>query len=196
MRGTNYIFSGPGVSRSQSFRAHVKWHLAYFTFASMMLRLLFLLLFATLTSEGTAQEVLEVMHGTAESWKYEHEKCYLVLLTGTPATSGVEGVTIKKIKEKECTVTGYTRFQATNAAGKKLKFSTLAGKGIVENEGEWEIATGLPGAKQAITFWAMVTGATGELGKPITWGSTTSTEIGGGATPVKVASGGYKAEFG
>lgn len=196
MRGTNFILSGPGIGRVQSFRARVRWYLAYFTFASIMLGLIAQALLATMTSESSAKAILETIHGTAESWVYEHEKCYLVLLTGTPATSGVEGVTIKKIKEKESTVTGLTRFQVTNAAGKKLKFTESAGKAIAENEGEWEIASGLSGAKQAITFWATVTGATGELGKPITWGSTTSTEIGGGATPVKVASGGYKVELG
>lgn len=192
MRGTNFVLSGPGVSRLQSLRAHVGWYLAYFT----LLWLIVQAIAATFTSEGSAKAILETIHGTAEGWKYEHEKCYLVLLTGTPATSGSEGVTIKKIKEKECTVTGYTRFQITNAVGKKLKFSESAGKGIVENEGEWEIESGLSGANQAITFWATVTGAAGEEGKPISWGSCTSTEIGGTGTPVKVASGKYKVELG
>jgi alpha-tubulin suppressor-like RCC1 family protein len=185
MRGTNHVLSGPGISHWQSLRAHARWWLAYFALLGLVLQTIL----ATFTSEKSAKEILEHIHGVAESWKYEHEKCYLCLLTGTPATSGVEGVTIKKIKEKECTVTGYARFQITNGAGKKVAFSESAGKGIIENSEEWTVQTGLSGANQAITYWATVTGAAGEEGKPIDWGSTTSTEIGGTGTPVKVASG-------
>ena len=192
MKGTSFILSGPGISRWRSLKAHVGWWLAYFTLLGLVLQAIV----ATFTSEGTAKALLETIHGTAESWKYEHEKCYLVLLTGTPATSGTEGVTVTKIKEKECTVTNYARFQITNGAGKKLKFTESAGKGVVENEGEWEIQSGLTGAGQAITYWATVTGATGTEGKPIAWGSCTSTEISGTQTPVKVAAGKYKVELG
>lgn len=192
MRGTNFVLGGPGVSRWRSFKAHLGWWLAYFTLLGIILQTLL----ATFTSEKTAKEILELMHNVAENWKYEHEKCYLCLLKGTPATSGVEGVTIKKIKEKECTVTGYARFQITNGAGKKVSFSESAGLGIIENSEEWTVQTGLSGANQAITYWATVSGATGEEGKPIAWGSCTSTEIGGTGTPVKVASGKYKVELG
>jgi hypothetical protein len=149
----------------------------------------------TFTAEKTAKELLENLHNTNESIKFVAEKCYLVLLTGTPAASGV--VTIKRVKEKECTVTGYSRFQITNGAGKKLAFSESgAGVGIVENSEEWTVQTGLSGAGQAITYWAVVSGATGEEGKVISWGSCTSTEISGTQTPVKVASGKYKVELG
>jgi hypothetical protein len=192
MNGTNLILSGPGISRWRSFKAHVRWYLAYFTLLGLLVRALL----ATFTSEKTAKEILETIHGTNNSWTYEHEKCYLVLLLGTPATSGVEGVTIKKIKEKECKVTGYARFQITNGAGKKVSFSESAGKGIVENSEEWTVQTGLSGGNEAITYWATVTGATGEEGKPIDWGSCTETSIGGTGTPVKVASGKFKVELG
>jgi len=191
MRGTNFILSGPGVSRWRSFRACVGWWLAYFTLLGLIVQAIV----AIFTSEGSAKAILEHIHGTAESWKYEHEKCYLVLLTGTPGPA----VTIKKIKEKECTVTGYARFQITNGAGKKLKFGETGASedsGYVENEGEWESESGLSSANQAITYWATVTGATGEEGKPIAWGSCTSTEIGGTGTPVKVATGKYKVTLG
>lgn len=191
MRGTHFILNGPGIGRWRSFRAHIGWWLAYFTLLGLILQTIL----ATFTSQKTAKEILETIHGVAKSWEYEHEKCYLVLLTGTPGPE----VTIKKIKEKECTVTGYARFQITNAAGKKLKFGESGSseyKGTVENEGEWEIQSGLSGANQAITYWATVSGATGEEGKPIAWGSCTSTEIGGTGTPVKVASGKYKVELG
>ena len=186
MRGTDFVFSGPGVSRWRTLKAYALWQLSWFVLLGILARIMF----ATFTSQKTAKEILETMHGVAESWKYEHEKCYLVLLTGTPGPE----VTIKKIKEKECKVTNYARFQITNGVGKKLKFGETGSSeyaGYVENEGEWEIQSGLTGSNEAITYWATVTGASGEEGKPIAWGSCTSTEIGGTGTPVKVASGKY-----
>ncbi len=192
MRGTNFILGGPGVSRWRSFKAHVGWYLAYFTLLRLLLQMLFT---AEAFAPATSKALLETIHGVAESWKYEHEKCYLVLLTGTPGPE----VTIKKVKEKECTVTGYTRFHITNGAGKKLAFGEVGSgeyRSYVENSEEWEIESGLSGANQAITYWAVVSGASGEEGKVIAWGSCTSTEIGGTGTPVKVASGKYKVELG
>lgn len=239
MRGTNFILGGPGVSRWRAFKAHVLWHLAYFTLLKLLLQVLLgfeptgcgppaeTRIAAPLTdaeaaglkrtgllreamrwgylprlagaaeafAPATSKALLETMWGVAESWKYEHEKCYLVLLTGTP---GAE-VTIKKVKEKECTVTGYTRFHITNGAGKKLTFGEVGSgeyRSYVENAEEWEIQSGLSGTNQEITYWAVVSGASGEEGKVIAWGSCTGTSIGGTGTPVKVAAGKLKVELG
>jgi hypothetical protein len=149
----------------------------------------------TFTAESSAKNTLEQLTGWKEEWKFK-EHCYLMLMTGTPATSGSEGVTMKKCKEKECTVTGYARFKVEKTAGHELAFSESAAKGILENSAEWEIESGLSGAGQAITYWALVQESSGESGKVISWGSCTSTEISGTQTPVKVASGKLKVELG
>lgn len=153
-------------------------------------------LLTTITAEKSAKEWLELLTNQAENWKYEHEKCWLALLTGTPATSGSEGVTPKKVKEKETTVTGYSRYKYSGASGKKLTFSESGAKGVAENESENEVASGLSGTNQEITYWALMSGEKGEEGKVIAWGSCTGTSIGGTGTPVKVAAGKLKLELG
>jgi len=142
---------------------------------------------AVFTGYESAQKILEHISGWKEEWAFK-EHCYLALLKVTPATSGNEGVTMKKVKEAEVTVTGYSRFKIEKLAGHELKFgneSTI--EGYLTNKEEWEVETGLSGANQEVTYWALVQESSGESGKVIAWGSCTGTSIGATGTPVKVA---------
>lgn len=142
---------------------------------------------AVFTGYESAQKVLEHISGWKEEWAFK-EHCYLALLKATPATSGNKGVTMKKVKEVEVTVTGYTRFKIEKTAGKELKFGNESEEeAFLTNKEEWEVASGLSGSNQEVTFWALVQEASGEAGKVISWGSCTGTSIGGTGTPVKVA---------
>lgn len=172
----------------QSLRLLVRYYVATFAYL--------LLTFGVFTSSVSAKELLEHISGWSEKWKFK-ENCYLMLMTGTPATSGNKGVTMKKCKEKETTVTGYARFKIEAAAGKKLKFVEISEEeGEATNEGEWEIETGLSGGNQEILYWALVQESSGESGKVIAWGSCTGVSIGGAGTPVKIATEKLKVKIG
>lgn len=182
----------PRLTPTQTLRLYAR-----INFGALLVLMLHLVSRAAIfTAPKSALELLEHITGWSEKWAFK-SNCYLMLMTGSPATSGEKGVTMKKCKEKETTVTGYTRFKVEAAAGHKLKFVEVSElEAEATNEGEWEIETGLTGSNQEILYWALVQESSGEAGKVISWGSCTGVSIGGTGTPVKIATEKLKTKIG